>query len=244
MPTSQTVPSTTPTEAPSSPSTCTPRQTNRPPNCVVPWGSMVGVTDHGTITPSPWATDLAPTSTARVAVVSRERGVWLQFVALWGFPTMVGDWDVQETLSRGMEARPDGTILEMLESAYPDGLAHGYEVDRLFHLVCGVSDTPEHSWRSDEARDVLRRHLAALDTLELTNPDVGFAAMFVALAEVVRWRLGGLQRPDHAVAVMAVSSVVDGIKEADEDLELPWDAPAELSISVYHAAGPIAAPLL
>lgn len=224
----------------------TPRPRPRAPNCIVPWSAVVGITDRDTISLDPFATDLDAATTPRIAVMARQRGLWLQFDALFGWPADAGDWDVQEALARGLTASPDGSLTDVLAAAYPDGLGHGYEVEAQFLRI--GPDYPETSrakydFESPEARRVIEEHLAELDAFKLSEPNTAFAAAWIALAEISRWRFGHILRAQAEVPVAAVGSLLIGIHEADLDLVTGDDEPLDFSPKVTYVAGSFAPPI-
>ncbi len=198
----------------------------RPPNCLVGW-SDVAVTGRETVQLDPWAAGLDAASTARIAVMARERALWIQFHACFGL-ALAGDWDVQETLARGLAARPHGTLLEVIAAAYPDRLGHGFEVEEYFRRHSLDREYKRFDWESDEAYRVLEDHLRGLNFLDLSDPDMAFAATFAALDGLCRWRFGKLPSAQPDLAIAHAHEVLELIREADLDLSAADDDPVNL----------------
>jgi hypothetical protein len=165
--------------------------------------------------PNPFDQTLHPSSTARLAIPSRQRARWLLDRILVDHLPDLHTWDPHEVLVRGLEARPNGSLLAMIHAAHPDGVFHGFNDPPRRRPGAAVGLVAK-SYLGRAPSSVIKRCCReAFDGLPLTDPTVTLVAMAVALELVHRWRTGRLHRYNLEEISERIAKLQAVVRDAD-----------------------------
>lgn len=143
-------------------------------------------------TPNPWDTALDPASTVRVAFPGQLRTRWIVQQALGAGIEALHTWDVHEVLVRGVQARPNGSLLAMIHAAYPDGVFHGMEAIPLSEAIRGVGRGRLPTRLRAPSSVIKELFRSAMKHWPLTDATTTVVLTTALLCYIHEWRTGQL----------------------------------------------------